>query len=102
MGSPIDHIKAYTDRYILKLDPKGGPLNQRDDAIVESFDSVDDLLGKNSRFYVVHDHFKDLFKNKYAGNLDDFVNGEFPKLGFGVGDAALHPLIHVGYGNAVK
>ena len=102
MGAPIDQIKAYTDRYLGRLDPKGGPLNQRDDATVESFDSVDDLLGKESRFYVVHDHFKDLLKNKYAGNLDDFVNGEFPKLSAGVGDAALHPLIHLGYGYSVR
>jgi hypothetical protein len=49
MGAPIDLIKAYTDEYVKKLDPKGGPLNQRDDALVESFDSVEELRGKNSR-----------------------------------------------------
>ena len=50
MGSSIEFIKAYTDNYLKKLEPKGGPLTQRDDALVESYSSVDDLLGKNSRF----------------------------------------------------
>ena len=53
MGSSIDFIKAYTDNYVHKLDPKGGPLNQRDDALVESYTSVDDLLGKRSRFFFI-------------------------------------------------
>ena len=50
MGSSIEFIKAYTDNYLKKLAPQGGPLTQRDDALVESYSSVDDLLGKNSRF----------------------------------------------------
>ena len=50
MGAPMERIKTYTDEYVKKLDPRGGPLNQRDDALVESFDSVEDLRGKNSRW----------------------------------------------------
>ncbi len=57
MGAPIDLIKAYTDEYVKKLDPKGGPLNQRDDALVESFDSVEELRGKNSRWQPLLKHF---------------------------------------------
>jgi hypothetical protein len=53
MGSSIEFIRAYTDNYLKKLDPKGGPLNQRDDALVQNYSSVDDLLGKNSRLAVI-------------------------------------------------
>jgi hypothetical protein len=50
----------------------------------------------------VLDHYKNLYKTKYEQNLDEFVAGEFPKLYAGVGHEALHPLIHLGYGYAVR
>ena len=102
LGAPIEKIRSYTQRLVTKFDPKGGELNKRDDALVEAFETIDDLRGKSSHFYVVLDHFKSIFISKYNGNLDEFVAGEFPKLYSGVGDAAIHPLIHIGYGYAVK
>ena len=50
MGASIDQIKAYTLSYIPKLQVKGGPKHLQDDSLVESYNSVDDLLGKNSRY----------------------------------------------------
>ena len=102
LGAPIEKIRSYSTKFLDKLDPRGGRLNQRDDAKVESFESVEELLGKQSHFYDVLDHFKTIFKTKYGENIDEFIAGEFPKLYAGVGDAALHPLIHIGYGYAVK
>ena len=102
LGAPIEKIRSYTERFINKLDPRGGRLHLSHDAKVESFETVDDLLGKQSHFYVVLDHFKNIFKTKYGEDIDEFIAGEFPKLYSGVGDAAIHPLIHIGYGYAVK
>ena len=48
------------------------------------------------------DYFKDLLATKYEGNLDEFVAEEFVKLSDGIGDHALHPLIHIGYGYSVR
>jgi hypothetical protein len=48
------------------------------------------------------EYFKDLLATKYGGNLDEFLAEEFTKLIDGIGDSALHPLIHIGYGYSVK
>ena len=54
------------------------------------------------RFYDILDYFKDLLATKYEGNLDEFLGEEFPKLSGGIGNDAIHPLIHIGYGYSVR
>ena len=46
--------------------------------------------------------FKDSFRDGYNANMDDFIRGEFAKLGDGMHVNALHALIHMGYGHAVN
>ena len=43
-----------------------------------------------------------MLASKYEGKLDEFIDGEFPKLSGGIGNGAIHPLIHIGYGYSVK
>jgi hypothetical protein len=71
-------------RYVEKLDPKNGRLTQRDDALVTTFNSVDDLLGTNSRFYAIHDHFKSVLADVYGGDLvPRFYESQFRPKSFG-------------------
>jgi hypothetical protein len=43
-----------------------------------------------------------LLATKYEGKLEELLGGEFPKLIGGIGDSAIHPLIHIGYGYSIK
>jgi hypothetical protein len=101
MGDSYEHIEEFSSHYASKVEPRGGPLNQRDDANVEVVESIEELKGKNAHFYHIFDHFKNLLKTTYNGNLEEFIGTEFPKLCDGIGHYALHPLIHIGYGYSV-
>ena len=50
LGAPMEQIKEYTVKYIPKLEVKGGPRHLKDDSLVESYNSIEELLGKNSRY----------------------------------------------------
>ena len=102
LGDTFEHIEEFSGHYGNRIEQKGGPLNQRDDAKVEVIESIEELKGKSSHFYHILDHFKNLLKNTYKENLEEFIATEFPKLSNGIGDSALHPLIHIGYGYSVK
>lgn len=102
LGDTYEHIEEFSSHYASKVEPRGGPLNQRDDAKVEVIESIEDLKGKNAHFYYILDYFRNLLKTNYKGNLEEFIATEFPKLSDGIGDYALHPLIHIGYGYSVK
>jgi hypothetical protein len=102
IGDSLEHIEEWSKHYSDHMEPKGGPLNQIDDAKVQTQESFEDLRGKKSQFYSVLEHFRNLLATTYEGNLDDFIAAEFPKLHLGIGDNALHPLIHIGYGYSIK
>ena len=102
IGDSLEHIEEWSKHYSDHMEPKSGPLNHRDDAKVQTPESFEDLRGKGSQFYSILDHFKTLIATTYEGNLDEFIAAEFPKLHLGIGDNALHPLIHIGYGYSVK
>jgi hypothetical protein len=102
MGDSLNHIEEWSNHYASHLEPKGGPLNQRDDAKIQNVKSFEDLRGKQIHFYYIMDHFKNLLGKTYEGNLDLFITSEFPKLRLGLGNDALHPLIHIGYGYSAK
>ena len=40
MGDTYEHIEEFSTHYGNKVEPKGGPLNQRDDANVEVIESI--------------------------------------------------------------
>jgi hypothetical protein len=63
----MDQIQDYTDNYIPKLEVKGGPRHLKDDSLVQNFNSVDDLLGKNSRSCLNCFHKKE----NNVGNKED-------------------------------
>ena len=102
IGDSLEHIEEWSKNYATHMEPKGGPLNQRDDAKVPEPKSFEDLRGKRSQFYFILDHFKTLLATTYEGNLNEFISAEFPKLSLGIGGNALNPLIRIGYGYSVK
>ena len=102
LGDSLKHIEEFSKKYASHLEPKGGQLNQRDDASVPKRDSIEELRGKGAHFYFILDHFKSLLATTYSNNLDEMIPAEFPKLSDGIGDSALHPLIHIGYGYSAK
>ena len=102
LDDSLEHIEEFSQKYASHLEPKGGQLNQRDDAMVPKWNSIEELKGKGAHFYHILDHFRGLLATTYNNNLDELIAAEFPKLSDGIGDNALHPLIHIGYGYSVK
>lgn len=102
IGAPIDHIEKYAEVYGKRIEPKGGPLNKTQDAKSNGTETIEELLGKRTRFYDLLSHYKKLAAEKYGNSIDKLIQGEFPRLSTGICCSALHPLIHIGYGYSVS
>ena len=96
LGGEKRHLDQFVQNYVKHLEPKGGPTHRNHPELPGV--PVSELKGKYRGFYTILQHYKDLLEGQYGGSIDDVIRGEFPGLIQGMAGAALHGLIHLGYG----
>ena len=93
MGASEDRIQKFVEWYKDRMEP---PVH---DEITGG--DIESLKGKRVSYYRFLDHFKDLLKDKYK-TLDNLIACELPKYTTGLGSAAFHGAIHLGYGFSAR
>ncbi|MEW8548033.1 MAG: questin oxidase family protein, partial [Candidatus Thiodiazotropha sp.] len=93
MGASEDRIRKFVDWYKDRMEPPVYDGTTSGD--------IESLKGKRVSFHRLVQHFQDLLKNKYK-TLDNLVVSELPKYTLGLGSAALHGGIHLGYGFSAR
>ena len=102
LGATDDDLQAFVSRYIPRLEAAKD--HQEPDASAVHPDKpayIAELLGQRKDFYFLLREYQERLQKQYGGKLDAFVRGEFAQLADGLHCAALHPLIHTGYGLSV-
>ena len=97
LQAPPDTVKRFVLHQYTKLED-AGLHRDREDAGPQL--SVAELLGAQHSFYKLYAHYEDLLKDKFQGSTRPLVTSEFATLSPGLMGAALHGLIHLGYGLA--
>ncbi len=101
LGASVDRVQQFVDWYVTRLEP--ADRNREDDkADIESEEAADVLLGGRKQFYALVKYYENALRAQYAGSVEALVGARFPKLSAGMATAALHGLIHLGYGFACK
>ena len=93
-----EHFQKYVQHYCKRLEPSDGPTatdhKPKDEEALKA-------AGGRHGYYTLLDHYTTLLNSQYNGSPKKLVSQEFPKLSMGLAGAALHPLIHIGYGLSI-
>lgn len=96
LGAGEDQVAEAGRAYCHKLEGREGDTAKQQQAEAEG--EVEELLGKRRSFYHLEAHYTLLLEK--AGSPEALVRCHLAKLGQGLGCAALHPLLNIGYGLA--
>lgn len=95
------HFQGFLEHYKKRLEATDGPAFKDQGDKTES-ESIQDLKGQRRGYYQILDHYRSLLEGKFGGDLDEFLRAVLPNLVLGGFGSAFHPIIHVGYGYAIK
>lgn len=95
LGANCERIERFIEWYIPRLEE---PEKFRDE---ENVKNITELLGKRQSFYGLVNAYKEELETR-DGSLEKLIADKFPTLFPGLLGAALHGLIHLGYGYAAR
>ena len=103
LGASQEYLERFARRYQNTLVPAQRHGEEfRSSSDLQSAMTLKALLGRRGKYYVVLDHYEAMLKDKYGGDYEEMIKGEFPGLSLGMVGSALHGLIHTGYGLVAK
>lgn len=95
LGANSERVNRFIEWYVPRLEDPG---KFRDE---ENIKNTTEILGKRQSFYGLVNAYKEELE-KRDGSLEKLIADKFPSLFPGLLGAALHGLIHLGYGYAAK